>query len=151
MMARLSLLAVLLMLAACAAAIPGYSPPPLTENTNKFAKPLESGEVGSDGRYHMSESEKAMDCKRLTGSMQITLARLKNTYGRQQPSALSSTVAQSIAPVFGGSSLGSDRDAVYARERSKLEAYNDELAARNCKTLDIEAELARPADSLTKY
>jgi len=151
MMARLSLLAVLLMLAACAAAIPGYSPPPLTENTNKFAKPLESGEVGSDGRYHMSESEKAMDCKRLTGSMQITLARLKNTYGRQQPSALSSTVAQSIAPVFGGSSLGSDRDAVYARERAKLEAYNDELAARNCKTLDIEAELARPADSLTKY
>jgi len=147
----LSLLAVLLMLAACAAAIPGYSPPPLTENTNKFAKPLESGEVGSDGRYHMSESEKAMDCKRLTGSMQITLARLKNTYGRQQPSALSSTVAQSIAPVFGGSSLGSDRDAVYARERAKLEAYNDELAARNCKTLDIEAELARPADSLTKY
>ena len=151
MMARLSLLAVLLMLAACAAAIPGYSPPPLTENTNKFAKPLESGEVGSDGRYHMSESEKAMDCKRLTGSMQITLARLKNTYGRQQPSALSSTVAQSIAPVFGGSSLGSDRDAVYARERAKLEAYNDELAARNCKTLDIEADLARPADSLTKY
>jgi len=151
MMARLSLLAVLLMLAACAAAIPGYSPPPLTENTNKFAKPLESGEVGPDGRYHMSESEKAMDCKRLTGSMQITLARLKNTYGRQQPSALSSTVAQSIAPVFGGSSLGSDRDAVYARERAKLEAYNDELAARNCKTLDIEAELARPADSLTKY
>jgi len=151
MMARLSLLAVLLMLAACAAAIPGYSPPPLTENTNKFAKPLESGEVGSDGRYHMSESEKAMDCKRLTGSMQITLARLKNTYGRQQPSALSSTVAQSIAPVFGGSSLGSDRDAVYARERAKLEAYNDELAARNCKTLDIEAELARPADTLTKY
>jgi len=60
-------------------------------------------------------------------------------------------VAQSIAPVFGGSSLGSDRDAVYARERAKLEAYNDELAARNCKTLDIEAELARPADSLTKY
>ena len=151
MMARLSLLAVLLMLAACAAAIPGYSPPPLTENTNKFAKPLESGEVGPDGRYHMSESEKAMDCKRLTGSMQITLARLKNTYGRQQPSALSSTVAQSIAPVFGGSSLGSDRDAVYARERAKLEAYNDELAARNCKTLDIEAELARPADTLTKY
>jgi hypothetical protein len=150
MMTRLPLFAVVLMLAACAAAIPGYSPPPLTENTNKFAKPMESGDVGSDGRYHMSDSERAMDCKRLLGSMQIILARLKDAYGRQSPSAMSST-AQSIAPVFGGSSLGSDREAVYARERARLEAYNGELAARNCKTLDIEAELARPADTPTKY
>jgi hypothetical protein len=151
MMARLFLLGVLLLLAGCAAAMPGYSPPPLSHNDNKFTKPMDSGNVGSDGRYHMSDSEKAMDCKRLTGSMQITLSRLKDTYGREPPSAMSSSVAQSVAPILGGSSFGSDREAVYARERAKLEAYNEELAARNCKTLDIDAELARPAEGPTKY
>ena len=38
-----------------------------------------------------------------------------------------------------------DRQAVSARERAKLEAYNNELAAKGCKTVDIEAELAKPA------
>ena len=46
------------------------------------------------------------------------------------------------SPLFGGSAKGADRQAVYARERAKLDAYNAELAAKGCKTLDIEAELA---------
>jgi hypothetical protein len=151
MLARLPLFALLPLLAACAAAVPGYSPPPLHENTNKFTKPLDSGDVAADGRYHMSEAEKAMDCKRLTGSMQITLARLKDSYGVAQPSALSSMAQTSVAPMLGGSSFGSDRRAVYARERAKLDAYNGELAARSCTTLDIDAELARPAEAAKKY
>ena len=44
-----------------------------------------------------------------------------------------------------------DRQAVYARERAKLEAYNNELAAKGCKTLDIEAELAKPPEGPKKY
>jgi hypothetical protein len=152
MLARLFLLSALLTLAACAAAVPGYTPPPLSEKKeNKFTKPLASGSVGSDGRYHMSDAEMAMDCKRLTGSMQITMSRLKDTYGREQPSALSSSAHSTFAPVLGGSNVGWDRDEVYARERAKLDAYNSELASRNCKTIDIEAELARPAEPLKNY
>jgi hypothetical protein len=48
--------------------------------------------------------------------------------------------------MFGGSAAGADRQAVYARERAKLDAYNDELAAKGCRPLDIEAELARTPD-----
>ena len=152
MLARLLLLSALLTLAACAAAVPGYTPPPLTEKKeNKFIKPLASGSVGPDGLYHMSDAETAMDCKRLTGSMQITIARLKDAYGRDEPSALSSMAQSTFAPVLGGSNFGSDRQAVYARERAKLDAYNTELASRNCKTIDIDAELARPAEPLKNY
>jgi hypothetical protein len=151
MIARLSALAMMLALAACAAAMPGYMPPPLTENKNKLAQPMNSGDLGPDGRYHLGESEKAMDCKRLTGSMQITLARLKDAFYRAEPSPVS-TMAQSVSrPVLGGSSVGAGRQELYARERAKLDAYNDELAARGCKTLDIEAELARPAEGPKKY
>jgi hypothetical protein len=152
MLARLFLLSALLTLAACAAAVPGYTPPPLVEKKeNKFTKPLESGNVGPDGRYHMSGAETAMDCKRLTGSMQITISRLKDSYGTAEPSALSSTAQSTFAPVLGGSMIGSDRQAVYARERAKLDAYNSELQSRNCKTIDVDAELARPVEPFKNY
>jgi hypothetical protein len=151
MIARLSLLAVLLALAACAAALPGYMPPPLSENKNKLAQPMDSGDVGPDGRYHLGESEKAMDCKRMTGSMQITLSRLRDAGFREEPSAISSMAQSAVRPLFGGSGVGADRRELYARERAKLDAYNEELARRGCKTLDIDAELARPAEPAQRY
>ncbi|HSR80112.1 MAG TPA: hypothetical protein VLL28_04970, partial [Hyphomicrobiaceae bacterium] len=54
-------------------------------------------------------------------------------------------------PLYGGSNKGGDRQAIVARERAKLEAYNAELAAKGCKTVDIEAELSRPAEPPKKY
>ena len=111
-----------------------------------MATPLESGDVRSDGNYEMSATEKAMDCKRLTGSMQIVMSRLRDSYVRMEPSAVAAGAQKVATPVFGGSALAADRQAVYARERAKLEAYNAELAAKGCKTLDIEAELARAPD-----
>ncbi len=144
MLARYAILAALLLLAACAA-VPGYSPPPFKE-PSKHAKPLESGEVQSDGQYEMSADEKAMDCKRLAGSMQIAISRMKDTYGRIEPSTGAWAMQSMATPIFGGSGIGANRRAVYARERAKLDAYNRELASRSCKTLDVEAELARPPD-----
>jgi hypothetical protein len=145
MLARISIPAALLLLTACAAAVPGYNPGSF-KSQSKFGTALESGDVREDGRYEMSATEKAMDCKRLTGSMQITISRLKDSYGRSEPSAAAS-LAQSWAGPLTGGPRSADRDALYARELAKLEAYNAELAAKNCKTLDITAELARPADA----
>jgi len=140
MRARFLLPAGLLALAACAA-VPGYTPPPLAASTSKskFGEALESGDV-REGRYEMSAAEKAMDCRRLTGSMQITLSRLKDPYMRQEPSAVSATAQSWMG------TKGADRDAAYARERAKLDAYNEELGAKGCKKLDIETELARAPD-----
>jgi hypothetical protein len=152
MLRRLPILAVLPLLAACAA-VPGYTPPPLegSHEKNKFAKALESGDVGPEGRYEMSAAEKGMDCKRLTGSIQITISRLKDPLVRQEASAMSSAAQTLSTPLYGGSTKAGDRQAIYARERAKLEAYNAELAAKGCKTVDIEAELARPPEPPKKY
>ena len=150
MRARLFVPAVLLVLTACAAAVPGYTPPSF-KSKSKFATALESGEVQPGGSYEMSAAEKAMDCKRLTGSMQITVSRLKGASGRTEPSAVASTAQKMTAPVLGGSTVGADPQDSYARERAKLEAYNRELAAKGCKTLDIEAELARPSEAGKRY
>jgi hypothetical protein len=145
MLARLTLLAPALLLAACAAAMPGYSPPSFKEKS-KFGQPQESGSV-QGGRYEMSETEKNLDCKRTTGAMQIAIARLRDGHGRDAPSDTSTTLQTWLPWVFGGSSAGADRDADYARERAKLEAYNRHLASKNCRTVDIEAELTRPPET----
>ena len=130
--------------------MPGYSPPPLDGKKPRFAA-LESGDIGPDGRYHMSQTEKTMDCRRLTGSMQITMSRLKDAHVRAAPSAVATTTQKMTAPVLGGSTVGADREVVYGRERAKLDAYNRELAAKGCKTLDIKAELARPSEAGKRY
>jgi hypothetical protein len=152
MLARLSVLAALLLLASCAA-VPGYTPPPLNDKkpASGPGRTLESGDVAADGRYEMSATEKAMDCKRLTGSIQIGISRLRDPLGRQEPSAVSATAQKLATPLYGSSGKGGDRQAVYARERAKLDAYNSELAAKGCPTLDIDAELARPSEPPKRY
>ena len=143
MIARISCCVVLVLLAGCAAAIPGYTPPPFKERS-KLAKGMESGQV-EDGQYVMAGPEKEMDCKRTTGSMMITLERLKFRNKEIATSDLAVAANQAAAPLGRNSARGLDRDAEYARDRARLEAYNRHLTAKGCKTVDIDAELARPA------
>jgi hypothetical protein len=134
-----------LLLAACAAALPGYTPPPF--KNSKVVEPMKSGEVDQAGVYHMSKQEKATDCRHLRGSMVVTISRLRHRDTEVAPSALASGAHKTFGPLFGGSTKGADRDAEYARDRARLLAYNRHLASKGCATVDIEAELARPPEA----
>lgn len=150
MLARLlSSLTAVLLLASCAAVVPGYSPPPFKAKAKGWTAG-QSGDVDSRGTYVMSEQEKGLDCRRITGSIQIAISRLRDPYFRQESSALATGAQKTIAPIVGGSTRGADRDAEYQRERAKLDAYNRHLAEKNCKTIDIDAELAKPPEPLGK-
>jgi hypothetical protein len=143
---RYALPAAALLLGACAAALPGYTPPPLKEKkATKLVGPS-SGEMTGEGTYELSELDKGRDCKRTLGSMQITIARLKDPGFRVEPSATASAMQTGSSAISGGSTRGADRQAEYARERARLEAYNRLLASKNCKTMDIDAELAKPPE-----
>ena len=147
MAVRYFLPAAAVLLGACAAALPGYSPPPLKESKTSKLISQSSGEM-TDGSYELSQTEKERDCKRTLGSMQITIARLKDPGFRNEPSAVSSTIQSGSAALTGASGRGADRQAEYARERARLDAYNRLLASKNCKTVDIDAELAKPPETL---
>jgi hypothetical protein len=148
---RYTLPAVALLFGACAAALPGYTPPPLKEKkTAKLTGQTTSGEMTGEGTYELSELDKARDCKRTLGSMQISIARLKDPAFRAEPSAISSGIQSGSSSVYGGSARGADRQSEYARERARLDAYNRLLASKNCKTLDIDAELAKPPEEVGK-
>jgi hypothetical protein len=116
----------------------------------KLGKALSSGEV-KDGQYQMSQDEMAMDCRRMTGSMKITINRLRDAATRKGGSALAESAHSFVPLLTQGSTASADRQSTMARERAKLDAYNRHLAARNCKTLDIDAELARAQEPLRKY
>jgi hypothetical protein len=119
---------------------------------NKMGKALKSGGLNDQGTYVMAGDELTMDCKKLTGVMQVTIGSLRGARTRSDSSSSTGQSAHNnIAPLFGGSSALANRQATLARDRAKLDAYNKALASKNCKTVDIDAELARAADGPTKY
>jgi len=148
MRACLSCCAALLLLAGCAAAVPGYTPPPFKE-PSKHAQAMQSGEMVG-GRYEMAEQEKLMDCKRAAGSMSLIISRLKHRSTEVGSSDLAIAANKAAAPYVRHSTKGLDRDAEYARDRARLAAYNRHLASKGCPTLDIEAELAHPPEPAGK-
>ena len=145
MLARALILCTLLLLAACAAAMPGYTPPPFKESS--AMKAMKSGDVDSEGTYHMSSQEKSTNCKHLRGAMMVTIGRLRERAKEVGTSSLAIGANKLASPFFGGSGKGLNRDAEYERDRARLEAYNRHLADKGCQTVDIEAELKRPPDS----
>ena len=141
MLARALILSALLFLAACAAMMPGYTPPPFKET--KTVEPMKSGDMDAGGVYHMSNQEKATDCKHLRGSIMVTISRLRHTKGEVGSSPLAIGANKATATIVGGSTKGLDSDAERARDRARIEAYNRHLASKGCQTVDIAAELAR--------
>lgn len=132
-----------LLLAACAAALPGYTPPPFKKT--KLIEPMKSGYVDQRGVYHMSGQEKATDCRHLRGSILVTISRLRQRGTEVAASPFASGAHSIFGPIFGGSTKGSDQAAGYARDRARLAAYNRHLASKGCATIDVKAELARPS------
>jgi hypothetical protein len=149
MLARLSACALLLLLGACAAALPGYVPPS-QKAKSKFSTAYTSGEVNAEGHYEMSEQEKLMDCKRTTGAMLITISWLRHRHSEVGTSSVAVAGSKVAQPFIGGSGKGLDRDAEYVRSRARLDAFNRHLAAQKCATVDIDAELAKSQEAIGK-
>ncbi|MBO0763666.1 MAG: hypothetical protein J2P50_03615 [Hyphomicrobiaceae bacterium] len=139
---RALMLATLSLLAACAAVVPGYTPPPFKET--KVVEPLRAGDMDAEEVYHMSNQEKATDCKHLKGSILVTISRMRQQAKEVPTSSLAVGANKAATTVLRGSDRGLDRDAEYKRDRARIEAYNRHLASKKCPTVNIERELARP-------
>ena len=91
--------------------------------------------------YELSAEEKSLDCKRLTGRMQLRILQTRDTIQRNDSSALGRGMQSAVTPIFGGTTHGVDPAADAARDRAMLEAFNAQLAAKKCPTYDLDAEL----------
>jgi hypothetical protein len=94
----------------------------------------------------MSNQERATDCRHLRGSILVTISRMRHRGGEPGSSPFAVGANNAVSSVFGGSTRGLDGDAEHRRDRARIEAYNRHLASKNCPTVDIAAELARPPE-----
>ena len=134
-------LALNLALAGCAAAMPGYVPPSAKADKMKAAAP-KGGGFDESGSYSLTDQEQKLDCKHMTGGVTIKILQMREAGERAKPSAPAKVAQDAMKKIKGSSSYGADTDADYKRDRARLETMNKQLAEKNCRTFDLEAELA---------
>ncbi len=134
------LVASLLLLGGCAAAMPGYVPPSAKRDKMLAAAP-KGGGIDGQGVYQLSEQEQKLDCKGLTGSVVVKILQMREAGDRKAPSAVAAAAQQLARPLKGNSTYGQDVEADYAAQRARLDALNRQLAAKDCRTFDLDAEL----------
>lgn len=131
------------LLAACAAAEPGYNPGSFKEKKTGYVKQTGGGHQ-QDGTYVLSDQEQKLGCKQLSGSIQIRIEQMRVHASRPRPSEVSSAMQKTARPFIHGSERGVEPDADYARDKAQIIAYNEALKEKKCKSFDIEAELNAP-------
>lgn len=136
----LAALVTALWLGGCAAAMPGYSPPTPKSEKMKARLPTGGG-MAEDGHYVLNDQEDKLDCKKLSGAIQIAILQLRESDKTPRPSGIAVAADTVISPVRGGARYGTDPDGGVARSRARVRALNARLAEKNCPTFDVEAEL----------
>jgi hypothetical protein len=124
------------MLACACASTQGDQPPSLLNDPSP-------GAGAGPPAYQLSEQERKYDCKKLTGAMQVRILQIRDYDQRNKPSLAARSVQGVTTPIWGGTKEGMDPDGQHRRDLAMLEAYNDLLAQKNCKTFDLAAELQR--------
>jgi hypothetical protein len=107
-------------------------------------KPTETGALDANGVYQLGASELKLDCKKLSGRIQLRLLTLRDAASQAPSSFAARAIHGTAGAVLGGSSVRANPETELSRDRAMVEAYNRQLAAKGCKTFDIEAELRKP-------
>jgi hypothetical protein len=91
--------------------------------------------------YQLTPDEQKLDCKKLTGKMQVRILQVRDQRERTLTSSTAQAIQQTVVPVLGGSQFGASPGDDFKRDRAWLEAYNAQLAAKKCPTYNLENEL----------
>lgn len=95
--------------------------------------------------YTLTAEEKALDCRRLTGRIQVRLLALRGEAYKVQPSSASQSMRSATSAAM-GTDTAKNAAMRKATDRPVLEAYNGRLAELGCASFDIGKELdARPS------
>jgi hypothetical protein len=124
------------------------TPPP--QSATLAAGQTPSGTAGGTaGAYQLTAEETALDCKKLTGRMQVRILQARDYQTQPKTTAASQVMQQAVSTVGGGISHGMDPAGDHAKDRAQLEAYNQRLASLNCKTFNLDEDLKPKASTET--
>ena len=102
-------------------------------------------EYSPEKGYVASESERGLDCKQITGRMEVRILEIRDYNERQRASGFSNFVQTAVTSTLGGP----QGPVPYAQEVARLKAYNELLKAKDCQSFDLDAELQPKAVSET--
>lgn len=143
------LLLCILALLLAAAATPATAEVPVASKNLSVSKvvrqkPTETGSLDGNGVYQLGPTELKFDCKKLAGRIQLRLLTLRDAAAGARSSTAAQVLHGTAGAVLGGSTVRASPDSELRRDRAMVEAYNRQLAAKGCKTFDLEAELKKP-------
>ncbi len=96
---------------------------------------------GSRPGYVLSDEEKALDCKKLTGHMQVRIIQMRGYETREKTTIASRALHTIGKSVLGGTNQGLNTDAQFTKDKEMLEAYNKQLITKDCKSYNLEEAL----------
>lgn len=128
----------------CAGGPPDVKPN-LVGDAPQPSESMVTGSVSGAG-YQLSEEELKYDCAKLTGRMQIRILQVRGYDADKQVSMAARGMQAFATPIWGGTKEGSDPEGQHRKDLAMLEAYNRQLAAKKCKTFDLDAELGSKVD-----
>lgn len=91
--------------------------------------------------YTLTPDELKYDCKQLTGRMQVRILDVRDYSSDKNTTGTSRALQSAVTGLFGGTEHGKHPDDQYATDVARLQAYNRQLVAKNCKSFDLEKEL----------
>lgn len=91
--------------------------------------------------YKLSDEEKDLSCKKLTGRMQVRILQIRDYKQKPQTSELSRGMRSIISPILSGTPQNPTEGSRYQHDRAVLEAYNRRLAEMKCRVFNLDAEL----------
>ena len=146
---RAQIFAVVTCVLACGCASKNVDTPPnLVSDIPPPSDGITTGALQGSG-YQLSEEELKFDCKKLTGTMQIRILQMRGYDTNKKTSTVARSLQSLTTPIFGGTKEGVDPDGQYLKDRAMLEAYNRQLGIKQCKTFDLDAELAIKSTDVT--
>jgi hypothetical protein len=97
------------------------------------------------GTYTLTPEEIALDCRKLTGRVQVRLLALRGEEYKVQPSSAAQSMRSATSAAL-GTDTAKNAAARAANDRPILDAYNKRLVELGCPSFDIGKELeARPS------
>jgi hypothetical protein len=128
----------------------GCSATPSPESATLAAGQTPSGAAGGTaGAYQLTAEETALDCKKLTGRMQVRILQARDYQNQPKTTAASQVMQQAVSTAGGGVTHGMDPAGDHAKDRAQLDAYNQRLASLNCKTFNLDEDLKPKATNET--
>jgi hypothetical protein len=95
------------------------------------------------GAYQLSAAEQKLSCKQLSGRIQVRIMQIRDYGEHGGSSQLALGLQSAFSKTVGTSAKGVDPDGTHSQDLKILAAYNQQLAAKGCKSYNLDQELQK--------